>query len=114
MARTVYSQLLGRVASFNSSVPAVLFIADGVHRTVIKCMTIAVGVNITPGSASLIAEGGMYVHSIAAQASDLPTKRSVVSVYGEWVLEPGDGLYTQTEGGWTADFFVSGYLLALP
>lgn len=114
MARTVYSQFLGEAVSVNSSVPLPIFTADVVHRTVMKSLTIAIGVNITPGSASIIGPTGAYLHSIAAQTSDLPVKRTVVTVFAMFVLAPGDTVYYQTEGGWTADFTINGYLLTLP
>lgn len=113
MAR-VFSQLLGLQQGFSSAVATPLFVADNIHRTVAKCITIAVGVNIIPGEARVLHTDGSLLAVVSAQVSDLPTKASVGLSYGEWVFEPGDTCYIQTEGGWTADFHVSGYLLALP
>jgi hypothetical protein len=110
----VYSAFLGSAQGFNSLYPVALFVADGIHRTVIKCMTISVGVNVIPGSAMIQAENFEVLHAVAAQVSDLPMKRTSSSVWGEWVLAPGDRVYALVEGPWTADFYVSGYLLTLP
>lgn len=111
----VYTQFLWRAPSTDTGGLVVpVFIADSIHRTVATTVSIGIGVNIVPGSATIYAPGPCAIASIAAQAGDVPIKRTAITQYARWVMAEGDEMFIQTEGGWTADFYCSGFLLSLP
>jgi hypothetical protein len=91
---------------------AFVYAAPAGFVVAVKDITMVVGANAVPG--------GMYVaHSTGAKLSwyhdnSVPADVHTEHLYGQWVLDAGESLGIATEGGWTCDFFVSGYVLSLP
>jgi len=107
----VYSKQLVNHAGFSGVATAAYTVPAG-FVAVIRQMTIAVGANITPGAGNFRGPtlGVLFTFGPAIPTSGLQdAQRS-----GRWVLNEGESLYIETDGGWIADFFASGYELTLP
>lgn len=107
----VYSSQLA-VAQGVSGLGGVVYVCPAGTRTVVKCMTVAVGLNALPGRVEVRHEpSGANILDFGLGVG--PNYPTTYMLWGMWVLNPGESLYVLTES-WTADFFISGYELALP
>jgi hypothetical protein len=84
-------------------------------RTVVKCITIVWGSIIIDGLDCWVQTGDLCklcrVTRLGTPPADFAGGTALF--FGDWVLNPGEGLYTQTNPG-TIDVHASGYQLSLP
>ena len=109
----VHSQLLFRAPSF-SGLAVVQFTAPAGFRTIVKQIGIIWGDVVVSGLDAWVQTQDLTKLSRITLAA-LPTSSigGQQITYGMWGLLPGDTLACQTATG-TADFYASGFLLALP
>lgn len=117
MAR-VYSKQLVLEQGFQSGPTSFYSVPSG-FVTVIKCISMTFGVNLTVGSLQVIESlSGAVLFGTGAAISDLPTHDvETAAMFGTWTLEFPQGISLKTTGtpvDWIGDFAVSGYELSLP
>jgi hypothetical protein len=107
----VYSAKLLVVPAYIGPALIVYTVPAGI-RTVVRSVSLSVGVNLGPGSLILRHEPtGAVMESIAALSVGFLTTHTVDA---HWVLNAGESLAIETTGGYVGDFYVSGYELTLP
>lgn len=110
MPLPVYSARLARAASFAGG-PEVFFSAPAGFVTVVKCMSIVTGSAAVSQSAWIEDdESGKILWHFAS--GDLGVDPKTTIAFGEWVFLETETISFATDTETTADFFVSGYLLA--
>lgn len=118
MARDVYSRLLVGQESFQGG-PLNQYSVPPNMVTVIKCISLTYGINLTPGWMAVEeTTTGAKLFAAGAGVSDVPTHDFVTAAeFGTWTLEYPQGISIATGGSptaWIGDFWVSGYELILP
>lgn len=114
----VYSKQLVLQESFQGG-PLNVYTVPPNKVTVIKCMAITFGVNLTVGSAGFLeTTTGARLFATGAGVSDIPTHDFTTAVeFGTWTLEFPQGISIETGGTptqWICDFIASGYELTTP
>jgi hypothetical protein len=101
-----------RAAGFAGG-PTVFFTAPAGYVTVVKQISIVIGATLLEASAWVEDDAGGKL--AWAHASDAVTTSPFTSIFlGPWTLLAGESLSPATSLPTIADFYASGYLLALP
>jgi hypothetical protein len=106
----VYSRLIARAVSFSGG-PSIVYTTPAGFVTVIRCMSIVLGANVGAQDAFVALHAGPKLMWVYVQGI---SNISTTVQQGWWVMDPGDQLVFGTDGGLTADFYVSGHELTLP
>ena len=106
----LYSRVLARATSFSGG-PTIVYSVPAGFIAVVRTMSIVTGSNFGAQDAYIArhaAEKIMWIALTGVSAIATAVEN------GRWVFLPGDQLVFATNGGLTADFYVSGYELSEP
>jgi hypothetical protein len=106
----LYTQLLARAQGFTGG-PTVVYTVPAGFEAVVRCLTIVVGANVGAQDAFIALHAGPKIKWVFVQGvSNIQT----FIQNGRWSFLPGDEIVFGTDGGLTADFYMTGWVLAIP
>ena len=108
---TIYSTKLIDRAGYGGPL-VVLYFVPLTKRTVVRNVTLGIGVNLTPGE--LVVRAYPSGAAIASLAFPATPERVTLLYETHVVLDHPQGLSIEASGGWSGDFYVSGWELTLP